>query len=101
MNSLLCRRKEKFEYLIASTETANEILDRIGFGKEDCIQAYIVDQRYGHFDEYGIKYGFNESMNETIPFGGYIVFGCDHDDWFGGHEILTEKEFDEDFEKCE
>ena len=100
MNSLLCRWKEKFDYFIASSENANEILDNLGFGKEKCAQTYNEDQRYGYFDEHEIKYRFEKSMHGTIPFGRYVVFGCNFDEWFGGHEILREDEFNEYFEKC-
>ena len=41
---MLCRLKEKFEYFVASAETAYEILDKLGFGKEKCTQTYDEDQ---------------------------------------------------------
>lgn len=97
---MLCRFKEKFEYFVASAETAYEILDKLGFGKEKCTQTYDKDQRYGYFDKYEIKYGFEKSMHGTIPYGMYVVFGCNFDEFDGGHSVYTQREFNEEFEKC-
>ena len=100
MNSLLCRLKDKFEYFVASKETASEILDKIGFGETKCKETYEKDKRYGYADENEIKYGFENSMYGNIPFGHCVV--CDYyfDDCYG-YTIRNEQEFKEEFEKCE
>lgn len=97
---MLCKYKEQFEYVIASQETADYILDRIGFGKEKCEQTHKNDERYGFADENEIKYGFEKGMRGTIPYGRYVVFGCNLTEWAGGYEVFTESQFNELFEKC-
>lgn len=97
---MLCRIKDKFEYLVASPENSDEILNRLGFGKEKCAQTYDKDQRYGYCDEHEIKYGFKDKMYGTIEFGRYVVFDFWLDDC-DGHTVCDENEFKEYFEKCE
>lgn len=97
---MLCRIKDKFEYLVASQETANDILDRLGFGKEKCAQTYDKGQRYGYCDDQSIKYGFKDKMYGTIEFGRYVVFDFWLDDC-NRYAVYHENEFKEDFEKCE
>lgn len=97
---MLCRWKDKFEYFIASKETAFAILDKIGFGTNKCKKTYEQDKRYGYADDYEIKYGFGERMYGTIPYGRYVV--CDfYLDDCNGYTICDEQEFKETFEKCE
>lgn len=97
---MFCRLKDKFEYLVASPETAADILYRLGFGNEKCAQTYDKDQRYGYTDERSIQYGFKDKMYGTIKFGNYVVFDFYVDDC-DGHTVLDPNEFQEYFEKCE
>ena len=100
MSSLLCRIKDKFQYLVASPETSAEILDKIGFGANKCKETHEKDQRYGYSDEHMIYYGFGNRTRGTISFGHYVIF----DFWFddcNGYTVCDENEFKEDFEECE
>ena len=97
---MMCRMKDKFEYLVASQETANTILDRLGFGKEKCEQTLNKDQRYGYCDGQSIKYGFKDKMHGKIKFGRYVIFDFWYDDCYG-YTVCDENEFQEYFEKCE
>lgn len=93
---MLCRHKEKFEYVVASRDNASYILDQIGFGTQYCKQTYDRDKRYGEIGDKEIQYGFGSSMHGCIPYGNYVIFGYYFDDQLWRH--MTKKEFDEDFE---
>jgi hypothetical protein len=97
---LKCRYKEQFEYVIASQENASYILDKIGFGAHKCAETFHKDKRYGTIDIDRLNYGFENSMYGSIQYGRYVVFGCNYDEWFGGYKVLTESEFNEEFEIC-
>jgi len=96
---LVCRLKNSFDYTIASEETANKILDRLGFGEKRCAQISETDGRYGVYNHSGIKFGFKNGTDDTIPFGKYVVFNywLDYGD---GYIVCNKREFDNMFEEC-
>lgn len=94
---MLCKIKDTFEYVIASKDNAEYILDKIGFGKDYCLKTYNKDKRYGLASDTEIQYGFENKMCGKIPYGHYIIF----DYYFNydlGYSIFTKKDFEEQFE---
>ena len=96
---MACRLKTRFDYAIASEETANKILDMLGFGEKRCAQTSSVDSRYGVCNHSSIKFGFKDGAVDTIPFGKYVVFNywLDYGD---GYIVCSKREFEDMFEKC-
>lgn len=93
-----CRPNEIYDFLIASEETADIILDKIGFGKSKCEETYQKDGRFGYTDKEKqcIFYGFENKMYGKIKFGDYVVF----DIWWNDvmYEVLSPEQFNEQFD---
>lgn len=94
---MLCRLKDRFEYVVVGKDNSNYVLDRIGFGDKKCKETYQKDKRYGIVTDNKILYGFENSMNGHIDFGSYVVFDCYFNDSIG-YEVYKEKDFMNKFE---
>ena len=97
---MFCKIKDTFEYVIASKDTAEYILNKIGFGKDHCLKTYAKDKRYGFASDNDIQYGFEDFMYGRIPYGHYVVFDYYFND-NTGYSVFTEKQFEEEFENVD
>lgn len=97
---MLCRRVEKFRYVILSETTAEEVLDELGFGKQDCAKTYEKDKKFGFFDSSGIHYGFEGFTDCNRPFGEYVILDIPNDRDWDTVEFYTEEDFFDRFEQC-
>lgn len=95
MSCNYCKYKEAFEFYHLKKENAEEVLDKIGFGKKRCEETYEKDGRFGTVECDHINFGFRNKMNGKYYFGNYIVFDI-LDDY--PYRYMPRKEFFDEYE---
>ena len=90
-----CRYKELFVFYCISKDNAEEVLDKLGYGYEECKETHEKDGRFGEVKYDHIYFGFENGMIGRLYFGNYVVFDMIYD---FPYRYLTEKQFFEDYE---
>ncbi len=76
-----CRRTDKIPYFRLDRNNAQECLEKIGYGIEECKETQKYDGRYGRVLDNCIEFGIIGFINEKWNFGDYVVLDDDEMTW--------------------